>query len=350
MKVCLAFGLCHPASAGPWSIDPQLGVSTDYSTNPDLRTSDPVAEHHIAGIFTVPLHYDVDALDVTLTPSGRVSDSAGYTSLASNFARVNGTVNYATELDTVSVQGGVSRDTSLYETGQVAYGNGVGVRRDSTTAAADWLHYATERLQFEFNTGWSRVLYDQPADTTNLVDYRYYSANPTLIYAISERDSVKLLYGLGRYDSVNGETVSNSSNLQLGIVRQLSEIWTLTANVGYSRAKTQEKYFFYQFYLGTLESDQNGTVYAANLTRKGEQFNVTGAVSRSLQPFGSYGLSRVDSYSVSASYTLSERWVFSALAGWVQEYDPTQTTADIEVHYLNARLKVSWQATPRWIV
>jgi hypothetical protein len=350
MKGCFALAAVNTASAGPWSVEPQVGASAAYSTNPELRAIDPISEHPIAGMFSVPLYYDADALDVTVTPSGRLSDTSGYSSLASNFARLSASGKFSTELDSFAAQAGLSRDSSLYETGQIAYGYGVGVRRDTSSAGGEWTHIVTERTQFELDTSWSRVLYDQPADTTNLVDYHYYSAGPTVSYSLSERDSLKLISGFGHYLSLNGDAKSNSSNLQLGVVRQLSEVWTLSGSFGYSRLRTYEKIFFGPFYLGTFDSEQNGAVYALSLNRTGEQFNFAVNASKALQPFGSYGLSRQESYGVSGSYTLSERLTFSATGGWVQELDPNQTGGEINVHYLDAQFRVDFHATPQWMV
>jgi hypothetical protein len=340
--------LAGNASAGPWSIEPRLGASAEYDSNPGLRESDPISENHIAALFDMPFRYDADDIAFSLRPSGRVSDSRGYSSLAANYFHVDSSVQVTDERGSASIQAELARDSSLYHAG--GFVNGVGVRRDSAATSADWIRSMTERSQIQLDVSWTRVRFDQPPGATALVDYRYLSAGPTLAFSLSERGTLKVLGSYGRYQSLDGITESTSQNLQLGYVRQLDELWSLSTSAGYSRSANSQKYYVGPFFLGTLTSDQNSGVYAATLTRQDERFTFSGGASRALQPTGFAYLSRQDSITFSANYIRTERWDFGLSAGWQRARNPTLGGRETSVRFLSSQLTTNWHWTPQWII
>ena len=215
------------ASAEPWSIQPSVGAAADYESNPGLRTYDERAEEHIAAILDVPLRYDADEVEFMLRPNGRLSNKAGYDSLASNYVHLDASAQYSSDRSSATWQGELARDSSLLFIGPGL--NGLGVRRDSALTSLDWTHLLTEREQIQFDASWSEVKYALPPTATYLVDYRYLSGGPTWSVNATERSIVKLNASVGQYTSLNGITSSRSYNPQLEFVRQLTEIWSLTA-------------------------------------------------------------------------------------------------------------------------
>ena len=336
------------AFAEPWSIEPRLGASAEYDTNPGLREFDPISETHAAALFSVPLRYDTNGIGFLFIPSGRISNSPGFASLASNYFHLDTSLQLADELDSTTIQGALARDSSLYHAG--GFVNGVGVRRDVGSAAADWTRLISERCQLQLDASWSRVDYAQPPEETSLVDYKYLSAGPTLAFTLSERDTLKFLSTFGQYQSQNGITESKSGNLQLGFVRQLNELWSLSATGGYSHSTNSQKYFLGPFYLGTLSSNESGGVYALTLTRQSEQLSLSAAISQSLQPTGFAYLSLQDSLNLNATYTRSERWDFSLGAAWQKIRNPFLGGGENNVRYLNAQITANWHWTEQWVV
>ncbi len=343
------------AGAGPWNIEPRLGVSADYSTNPVLREFNPKAEEHIAGLIDLPLRYDADALDVLFRPSARISNSRGYSSLASNYAHLDADAQISNELGSTTIQAGLARDSSLYYTGSLV--SGIGVRRDSASTGVSWNRSVTERAQALLDASWTQVRYDEPVSLNYFVNYRYLSAGPSFAYAENERNTVKILANAGLYQSLNGITGSKSANLQLGFSRQLSEIWTLSTSVGYSRSTNSEKIYFGPFLLHTVTSNQQGTVYLATITRQADRFTLIGGVSRTLQPTGFAYLSRQDTYNLNATYARSERWDFALAATWAQAVNPdlggsgaVLSGRESAVRYFNTQLTANWHWTPQWAV
>jgi hypothetical protein len=347
--------MARTSAAGPWSIEPRVGVTVDYSTNPLLREFDGRSEEHVAGLLDLPVRYDTDAVEFLLRPSGRLSNSRGYSSLASNYLHVDADLQSTSELGVTTLQGGLARDSSLYYAGGLV--NGVGVRRDTGSGGVDWLRSLTERTQLDVNAAWTELRYAQTAAFSYFTDYRYLSAGPTWSWNATERDTLKILGSAGRYQSLNGITESRSVNLQAGYSRHLTEIWSLDTSAGYSRSKNSEKFYFGPFYLGTLASNQEGTVYSATIARHGETVNLTGTVSRSLQPTGFAYLSRQTSASVSVAYIPSEKWDYSLSGAWQKAQIPIVggglgrpggPTATVK--YLNAQLSANWHWTAQWVL
>jgi len=346
----------RPAAAGPWSIEPRLGLETDYLSNSRLSQTDVQAEEIVAAIIDLPLRYDVDNLDFTLRPNARITDHSGYSSLASSYEHLDASTQYTGGADSFTVQAEVARDSSLYYLGGLV--NRIGVARDTTSTGADWTRAITERSTVALDASWMRVRYEEPADFDALVDYRYWSAGPTFAFAMSELNTLKLLGSYGVYQSLNGITESKSESLQLGFVRQLTEIWSLSASAGYSRSANSEKeYLFGILFLGTATSNQDSGVYSATLTRQGQRFNFNATVSRALQPTGFAFLSRQYAVNLGTTYTRSERWDFALNGSWVDAQYPQTSAGEavfsaryINVRYLNAQLVANWHWTPQWVV
>jgi hypothetical protein len=297
-------------------------------------------------------------LEFLLRPSGRFANSQGYASLASNYEHLDTALHYTDELNSASLQGEVARDSSLYFIGGLV--NSVGVPRDTALISGDFTHSVTERGQIEFDASWQRVRYVEPAVFNSLTDYRYYSGGPAWMYALSERNTLKIIANYGDYQAINGTTQSTSENAQIAFVRQLTEVFTLSTSAGYSKsANTEHTFFNYFGFLipVTQKSNQDGTVYSVSLSRHGEQLSFTANVSRALQPTGFAFLSRQDTYAISGSYVRSDRWDFQLSASYLNALNPqviggeaqlntTQQTFD----YLNTQLTANWHWTPQWTV
>jgi hypothetical protein len=350
--------LSRPAHAGPWSIEPRLGVAADYISNPLLRETQVQAEENIAATVDLPLRYDADAMEFLLRPSGRRANRQGYTSLASNYEHLDAAAQVNNDLSATTLQGELARDSSLYYVGGLV--NRIGVPRDSANTGVDWTRSLTERQQLQLDASWTRVRYVTSTSLNALVDYRYVSAGPTYSVAVTERNTLKLLGSYGLYQSLNGITESRSENLQIGFVRQLTEIWALSTSAGYSRSVNGEKVFanFYSrsFFLGEVKSNQNGAVYAATLTRQGERFNLSVGASQALQPTGFAFLSRQNSFNLSATYIRTERWDFAGTASWLRAVNPQQNQGaavngtELTTRYLNTQLSANWHWTPQWTI
>jgi hypothetical protein len=358
--------LAEQVRAGVWGMDPVLGVLGDYSTDPALLHQ-PDAEVGSGALqVDLPTTYIADGFKLAVQPSVRVGDSRGYSSVASDYEHLNITSEYDTELGSLTASGGLNRDSSL-SYNYLANGS-AGVRRDGATADLNWDLHLTERLDFGADANTQRVLYAEPFGVATLTDYNYSSVAPLLSWASSERNKVTLSSSVGRYDSLNSRdtqdqplsSVSRSANLQLGFVRQLSELWTLTATGGFSRALNaiNENEYVCCVLVNTphglalelegipvkAESGQNGSVYMLNLTHQSEQLTLSAVVSRQLIPTGFAFLSQLNNYELKAAYTLSERWSFSGDARFQNYQNPpvNGTVPRVNVQYYALAANWAW--------
>jgi hypothetical protein len=330
--------------ADSWSVQPLVGVAAVYSSNPQLLTEGYHPETRAAVLLDLPTYYDLETWHFSLLPRLRYSDETGYSSLASDYYHVDAGARLSTELDTLSFDASFYRDSSLLFAGETV--NGIGVRKDTSLGDITWQHTFTERSAFQADVSALRVLYDTNQSQTGLVDYRYGSVSPTYSYAINERDTFKVLGSFGRYYALDGFTSSDNGNLQLGIDHRLSELWLLSANAGYSKSIDQFDFLFGE----TLKTNQNGAVYSLNLSRRGENANLSAGVSRSLVPSGFAFLSSQDKVSGLVNYAYSERWTFNGSAAWERLSEPSVDGGSTQRHFFDIEVSAAWRWTENWTV
>jgi len=344
--------------AGVWVTEPVLGVAAEFSTNPGLLYVPHTNETNGAILIDAPTTYHEDNESLSIQPSLRIANSSGYSSLTSDYAHLTAVGELDTELGTLAATAEIARDSSLYYTYNL---NGsVGVRRDTTLADLSWTHAFTERLSFNWDLNSSRVIYGQSTTFTTLTDYHYSSAMPALSWSADERTVVKLLAGVGLYESSDGMTKSSNANAQLGVVRQLTELWTVTATAGYSRERdSASEYEEVPFYIGpflvccerefvNLRSTENGTVFSANLTRKGELLSLAATASRSVVPTGFAFLATQTTYALSFDYPRIERWTFDGSVQKSTTKVPQALGPLIDDSYLSLSLSAAWLVTEKW--
>ncbi len=365
----LAPGLCgawvagmimaDPSSAGVWGMDPVFGISADHATNPVLLDAPDTTETSGALLLDAPTTYYADPYRFSLLPSFRLSDTRGYSSVTSDYEHLNAKAEYDTERSTLTANVGVARDSSLYF--DYLSDGATGVQRNSALADLDFDRFMTEKFELNADANATRVRFAETAGVATLVDYQYASLSPVLSWYTVERNKYTLTTSVGRYNSLNGATESRNGNLQLGLTRQLTEQWTLTASGGYSRAlnRIEANQEFVVFTpLGpvleilpvTAESTQNGAVYSVNLAHQGSRLLLTATASRQIQPSGFAFLSRQQSYEFKATYALSARWTLNADVRQVNYQNPLPNGTYYAVKVPFASANASWQWTEQWTV
>jgi hypothetical protein len=362
--------MASSARAGVWGSDPVVGIVGDYATNPALLELPHTAEGNGALLLDAPTSYVGDGVGFYVIPDFRLSSSQGYASLASDYEHLTLKGELDTERSTLTATAGIYQDSSLYQdflsngSGYLFNGS-TGVKRDTLTADLKWDRNLTERLEFDTDVNSMQVKYGQAAaGVGTLTDYRDTNIAPTLSWLSSERNKWTLSASVGRYNSFDEafeSSESRSANLQVGFVRNLNEIWSLTASAGYSRALNREN-FDEEFLVLTPEgpaieivpiredSAQNGTVYSADLNRKGERLSFDIIASRQLMPTGYAFLSQQNLVKVAANYTYSDRWSFGAGAYYQQAKNPQLQGGIITQTPKSISLSASWRWTEFWTV
>jgi hypothetical protein len=352
-----AMSIIEPSAAGVWGSQPVLGISGDYSTNPGLLNLPGTAESHAALLLDGPTTYNSDAFKFSVLPSFRLSDTQGYSSLDSDYAHLNVSTEFDTARSALILSAGLARDSSLYH--DYILDGAAGVRRDTGTAELNWDRHLTERLEFTTDINSSRVRYGAPQGVGTLTDYKYTSVTPGLTWDASERNKITATVSAGRYKSLDGTTESGNANVQLGFVKKLTEIWSLSASGGYSRANnelniTEEFLEFTASGLAVVtvpiaeKSSQNGSLFSASLARQTELLLLSADASRQLTPTGFVFLSRQDSYGLKATYTPSERWSIGADAHRFAYQQPQRTGPIVDLDITALKIFATWQWTEHW--
>jgi hypothetical protein len=346
----LAVSMCtaEASRAGVWVTNPVLGLAAEYSSDPALLYVEHTAETHGAVLLDAPTTFQGDASSLTLDPSFRVSDSSGYSSIASDYEHFTATGKFTSDRDTLSTTGELARDSSLYY--DYLLNGSTGVRRDTTLADLSWTHALGERLNFNLDVNSSRVIYGQSSSFTTLTDYHYSSAAPTLSWQESERTTLKIDGSFGLYDSAGGYSKSSNSNLEVGFTHQLTELWTVDGNAGYSRENNRVEYYFGPYLLGAYESSNTGSAFTADISRKAISWTMTGAVTRSLVPTGYAFLARQTAYQLSVDYPRTERWTFDAAARWIKTTEPQVFGATTDQSYVSVNASATYLFTEKWSV
>ncbi|MDP8986449.1 MAG: hypothetical protein M3N97_15700 [Pseudomonadota bacterium] len=341
-----ALSVADSTRAGIWYSEPVLGLAADYSTNPGLLNAPHTAETHGAVLIDGSTTYHADGVSLALQPSLRLTDSAGYSTLGSDYEHLASSAKLVTERDALTLSGQAARDSSLYY--NYAVNGSTGVRRDSTLVDAAWTHDFTERLNVGADVNSSRVLYGKSYGRASLTDYRYSSAAPTLSYQLSERSTLDAGGSVGKYVSADGTTKSVNYSLELGFMRRIDEAWSVTAKGGASRETNSIAEYSGRRLLATPTSTTNGSVFTANLSRQGLLFGMNATASRSLVPTGFAYLARQDSYQVGVNYTASDRWTFEGHANWLRSRVPQTAAPDSVQTYENVGLSTTWLLTEKW--
>jgi hypothetical protein len=346
------------AKADPLSIQPLLGISADYSSNPFLLPGRTRSANDEALLIDAPISYDDDAVHYGLDPSIRYGDRGSYSSLDSNYYHLTGTAAYSSELQSLTLTAGALRDSSLQQ--YVLASNGVGVRTDSLSAGLDWKLAVSERGAVVAGGSFSRALYNNEATATGLVNYRYLSEYFGPQYSLTERDTLQLTGSAGQYESLDGITASHSVSAQLGLTRRLTEIWTASASVGYSQSDNSQSIYigpfiiggevYGPFYEGLAKFDQRGAVYGATLKRSGETVTLNFNASRAYTPTGFEYLSREDLAGLDLSQSLSERWSYAARLTYQNSSTPSLQGLTSTSRYYSGRLSTNWNWTQQWMV
>jgi hypothetical protein len=356
-SLAVAMCIASRSNAGVWGTQPVLGFSGDYSSNPALLNLPDTAETHAALLLDAPIQYVGDAFKLSVLPSFRLSDSEGYSSLDSDYEHLTVSSEFDTERNTFTASGLVARDSSLYH--DYLLSGSTGVRRDTGTADVNWDRQLTERFEVDTDVNSTRVRYGESVGVPTLIDYKYSSVVPTLTWAESELSKFNVSAAAGRYNSLDGTTESTNANLQLGFIKKLSDIWSLTASAGYSRARNQADTFEYAYEITpegrlilvrfpvVVKSDQNGSIFSVNLSRQTELLLLSAVAMRQLVPTGFAFLSRQENYEARATYTATPRWTFNGDVHRIN-YQLPGITGNTELHTSNFQLSAVWLWTEHW--
>jgi hypothetical protein len=355
------------ANAGVWGSDPVLGVTGEFASNPLLVDLPHTAQADGAVLIDAPTTFNGDAFKLYLLPSFRISDTRNYASMNSDYEHLSMKGEFDTERDVLTATIGASRDSSLYA--DYLTDGQAGVRRDGLTGDLSWARLLTEKLALSTDANIMRVQYGIPEGTASLISYKYTSLSPTITWTLSPRAKFTFSASGGQYDSLDDTTRSRNANLEVGFVRPLTELWSVSVDGGYSRELNRANFVDYLvltpaglvietspngLVLETIpvriDSSENSSVYSGSITRQTERLMLTATASRQEIPTGFAFLSRQNAFELKGNYTLSARWSMSADARYVGAQDPQLQGGTLNRRVTYFALNSYWQWTEHWTV
>ncbi|MDE2348540.1 MAG: hypothetical protein KGL92_08550 [Gammaproteobacteria bacterium] len=353
-----SIAMASAARAGVWGTEPVIGVSADYSTNPALVPSAGTPETHAAFTLDAPSSYVGNAFKLSAVPQFRFSNSRGYSTVDSNYAHLDLRAEFDTERGTWIASVGAAQDSSLAR--DYLTNGSAGVRRDTGTADINWDHHLTERWEVAVDANGQRTRYGAPVGVQTLTDNRYVSVNPQVSWDRSERSRLTLALGAGRYDALNGTSESRNAYAQAGYVVSLSELWSLTAQAGYTKALNNATVRQLEPVISgntillvpvdkSVASSQTGALYKVGLTRSRGRITGSLQASQQLLPTGFAYLTRQYTYELHLNYAETQRLSFDADVQRLSYHFPAITsTAGSTTDIVTASVSASYQLTPAW--
>jgi hypothetical protein len=336
-----------------------VGLEADYNSNPYLRSAQVQGAESEAVIANLPATYTSDTISYELIPRLRFATTQGVTALLSDYQYLDADWRLAQERNTIALGGSWHRDSTFYNLFENSALNGTTLHRQEELASGSWTRLLGERSDLALTGSYDQINYaHNPALV--VVSYDYLQGSLQYDRTLSERWKWTLTGGYGQYQLRDQSYRSDNRFAQTSLAYSLSEQWSMSLQVGYSRVSslTQEQQLaIFQapgggFYLGfqTLKvgASQGTDSFAATLERKGERVVLDLAASRSIQPSGLGALLTQDDASIAANLPWTERLSFGARLHGARLSDPLQQISYSNRRYYDGSLTANWLVTEHW--
>ena len=357
----LSLALFGAALGDTLSSESSIGLSSEYNSNPFLVPSGAHAAESAALLVNLPATYTSDTQSLDLVPRLRFAKTHGDAELLSDYQYLDSVWRVTGERNTFRASADWHHDSTLYNQFENAALVGRSLPRVEDIANLDWKHDLTERSDLHTLASWDKVDYSQNV-ATGLSNYSYGQGVLQYDHALSERWRWTSSVGVGRFESMGQSYRSDDRFVQTALVRQLSERWSMTAQVGYSYLSAHVRGFSCcQIVLGpngyVLEplpvarrTSRGSADYALNLERTSQRFVIDLTASRAIQPSGLGALLTQDDVSLKASRAWTARWTLGATLHGARIADPLQQLDLGNRRYANVDLSADWLWTEHWTV
>ena len=348
------------AQAEPLGVQPSVGVSAEYDSNPYILASRAIAAESGAVNVDLPTTYNGDEQTFQLEPRFRYAQSAGVVALLSNYEDIDGLWKLALERTVFSVTGSWYHDSTYYNQFENAALSGRTVNRTEQKGGLDWRWLLTERDDLDVSGSFDKVGYG--ANSAGILEnFEYSQAQARFDRSLSELWQWSFIAGYGYYELPDSDYRSADDFVETSIQRTLSERWSLTAQLGYTylRADTRvpELYCctispsgYLELYEHSVIDDSSGDTpnYAVTLERRYQRLTLDLSASRAVQPSGFGALLAETDLSLHAGYQLSERWRVGAALHSLQQSDTLGRLNLGNGRYYDLDLSAGWKWTARW--
>ncbi|MBL1321886.1 MAG: outer membrane beta-barrel protein [Methylophaga sp.] len=297
--------------AAEWSLTSALNPSVEYDDNVFLSENEQSSMHYAV----TPTAVVTRAVDNMLTSLSVGYQIDRYTSLSSDndtenpFIRFNS--SYSTERSqydlSASYQEATSRSTAVEDTGDFSTQSINRTRSISPSFSYQW----TERDTLSFSGSYLERL----SSTTSFADTETKSITAGWQHQFSERLSAGLNGTFSNYksDGLTLSTDDDNYNLSTSMTYALSELWSLTGNVGARKLNSERTSTLTGI---TNDDTSTGSTFGFSAIRTDDINTYTINLSRDLSPSGTGDVNESDRINASWSHNISDRLTANMAASY----------------------------------
>ena len=324
-----------PVYAAAWILSEQASANVGYDDNVRLSTINVAVATNISSNVSAHWVRQSDALSWSIDPHLAVIRYTDYSMLNHSEEGVVVTGQQQTERRNSTVSFNWVQDTTLTsELGFTGFSE-VNKRHQASVLTVSQTEQWSERFDVQTQLYAASNRYIDAANT-GLVNYNYGSAQLSGDYALTERTQLSLDSSIGKLQ-VPG--ISNYGKTNASVMLSYSAVfadrWHAKLSYGPSSVRSER-------------SNDQGTVYAVNISRKSATSNLQLAISRDITPTGQGVLTRRQQFTLSASRALSER-LSTSITGILVKNDSQFLTNNLNfygVRYSDLTANLSWNWTP----
>jgi hypothetical protein len=309
----------------------------------------------------VPVTYTSDAQSLDVIPSARLAATHGVTQLLTDYQYLDADWQFGSDRNTYSLGGAWHRDSTFYNVFERAELRGRTLPRLEEDISASWRRALSERSGLQLAASYDQVAYSAES-SLRLDNYNYLQGSLKLDRTLNERWSADASIGYGRY-ALQQQTNGNETRyLQTSTKYQVSDHWTLAAQLGYSRLASHTEALLCCVivglpggrvglgYIRAKQSSAGGIIsYGLTVEHQSEQVSMELSASRTVQPTSFGALLTLQTVRLSASRPVTDRWTLNASLQDARQSDTlAQRGSPVGARFESAGLGASWQWTEHW--
>ena len=214
------------------------------------------------------------------------------------------------------------------------------VRRDRLTAKPSWSYALSERSSLGVRYGITDVSYSNTIGT-NLVDYKNHYLATTYSYRITMRDDLNFTLAHSAYRPDVSNTKSESNRLLVGVSHAYTETTRGRFLIGVG--ETSEKFT-------TRTDDTSSYILEAGLLQRSELTRVDGVISRDVQPSGFDRSVISNQFRVRLTRKISPILSVVLRANMFRNKVLEGTDPNVDRRYYRLRTGLNWQWRPEWAI
>lgn len=356
---CLLWLLAGTALGATVSSQSDVGISSEYASNPFFLISQVHPAGALALFADLPVTYTGDTQIIELIPRFRVAEPFGAAALLSDYEYLDADWHWKSERNTFITAGSWHHDSTYYNEFEHAALLGHDLIRLEQNASLSWDRALSERSDLQLTGSWDKVAYSQNSASA-VSNYTYAQGALQFNRLLSEQWQWTGSLGYGEYRLLNGTYTSEQRFAQTALDRTLSERWSLLAQVGYAYVTAHGITYLPELYLCSgfnlclvevplrQQAARGSPNFSLTAQHQGERLTLNFAASRAIQPSGFGALLTQDTVNLGASYLWSERWTLSGSVEWARLSDVLGGLNLENRHYYNANLSANWLWTEKW--